>query len=57
MLVICFCLLRAGLDKEGMRNACEFVFAFAGIKTGCNKKKGTKVPVSFVFALLRDRLR
>ena len=22
VIVICFCLLRAGLDKEGMKNAC-----------------------------------
>ena len=28
----------------------KFVFAFAGIKTGWDKRKEQKMPVSFVFA-------
>jgi hypothetical protein len=33
------------------------VFAFAGIKTGWDERKEQKMPVSFMFALLKDRLR
>ena len=32
------------------------MFAFAGIKTGCDKRKEQRCLLVFVFALLRDRL-
>ena len=34
----------------------SFVFAFAGIKTGWDKRKEQKMPVSLCLHLLEDRL-